>query len=119
MTIREDDFPYTRLMGLGEELNHSKFPDFYYCTINYYKNLGALGGKDGRFVRSNLETKTEASVLDKYCKTAATGANISDSQLQKWVSNAEALGATVNEEDVKRVKRRLKRKRSDSDDEDE
>lgn len=114
----EEDFPYTCLMGKGDELNYSRFPDLYYCAINYYKNLGALGGKNGRFVRSNLEIKTVASVLDKYCKIAAAGSSISNSQLQKLMANAEELGATVNE-DVKRVKRRLKRKRSDSEDENE
>uniref|UniRef100_A0A2S2RAX8 Uncharacterized protein n=1 Tax=Sipha flava TaxID=143950 RepID=A0A2S2RAX8_9HEMI len=113
----EEAFPYTRLMGAGDELNHSKFPDLYYCAISYYKSIGAIGGRDGKFVKSSLETRTEASVLDKYCKIAATGSGISESHLNTWMANAAEVGGHVDEEDLKKVRRKLKRKHEDSEDE--
>ncbi|KAF0692792.1 Uncharacterized protein FWK35_00035561, partial [Aphis craccivora] len=113
----EEAFPYTRLMGAGDGLNHARFPDLYYCAINYYKSIGAIGGKDGKFIKSSLETKTEASVLDKYCKISASGSGISEAHLTVWVANAAEVGGHVDEEDLKKVKRRLKRKHEDSDDE--
>lgn len=97
----EAEFPYTRLMGRGEELNHARFPDLYNCAISYYKSIGALGGPDGKFVKSQLETKTEASLLDKYCRISSANSGISESQLQVWVENAARVGGVVQEEDVR------------------
>jgi len=74
-------------MGYGEELNHAKFPDLYYCAISYYNSIGAIGGKDGKFVKSSLETRTEASILDRYCKISAAGSGISDTHLATWVAH--------------------------------
>lgn len=113
----ESAFPYTRLMGKGEELNHAKFPDLYYCAVNYYKSIGAIGGKDGKFIRSNIETKTEASILDKYCKISAAGDGISEAHLATWTANAAEVGGHVGEEDLKKIRRRLKRKHEESEDE--
>lgn len=36
------NFPYTRLFGRGQELNHSLFPDLYYCALKHYSDAGAL-----------------------------------------------------------------------------
>lgn len=98
-------------------MNHAKFPDLYYCAIYYYKSLGALGGKDGKFVKSNLETKTEASVLEKYCRISTAGSGISEEHLERWVANAAAMGGSVSAEDLRRARKKLKRKHDDSDDE--
>jgi len=112
----EAEFLYTRLMGMGEELNHFRFPDLYYCAINYYKSIGALGGPDGKFVKSQLETKTEASLLDKYCRISSANSGISESQLHAWVENAARVGGVVQEEDLRVVRRKLKRKREEAED---
>ena len=109
-------FPYTRLMGLGDELNHAKFPDLYYCAVGYYKAAGGVGGKDGKFVKSVLETNTDASLLDKYYRITASGSGISDTHLTAWTANASELGGYVDEEAVKRTKRKLKRKIEESED---
>lgn len=51
------DFPYLRILGAGMELNHSSYPDLYFCAITYYKGAGTLGDK-GNFVRSTIQTVT-------------------------------------------------------------
>lgn len=116
-TQGESDFPYTRLMGMGEELNHAKYPDLYYCAIGYYKYIGSIGGKDGKFIKSNLETKTEAAVLDRYYKISASGSGISEAHMAVWAANAAEVGGHVGEEDLKRAKRKLKSKHEESEDE--
>ncbi|KAL4082667.1 hypothetical protein QTP88_029728 [Uroleucon formosanum] len=88
----EVDFPYTRLMGMGEELNHAKYPDLYYCAIGYYKYIGSIGGKDGKFIKSNLETKTEAAVLDKYYKISASGSGFKTIISSGFSDNVQSKG---------------------------
>lgn len=104
-----EGFPFTRLMGRGERLNHAHFPDLYYCAVSSSKRAGALGGKAGNFSMSNLPTKADSALLDKVCRHASADLELSDSNLARWKTAAEEMGASVSDQDLKRVKRKLRR----------
>jgi len=107
-TSSEDiNFPYTQLMGGGENLNHAHFPDLYYCAVSSSKRSGALGDRKGNFAMSSLPTRADTAVLDRLCKHASAGLELSDHSLARWKTAAEEMGATVSDQDLKRVKKKL------------
>lgn len=93
-------FPYTRLLGGGQVLNHSNYPDLYFCSMVPYEAQGALG-PSGRFVRSEVTTQASKPTLEKYAKISAAGANVSAESVQAWREGAREL-------DVKLQVRKLK-----------
>jgi len=111
-------FPYARLLGRGETLNNSHFPDLYYCAVASGKKEGKLGGKDSKFVRSNLPTRASQAQLDRVCRIASTGLSVSDANMIKWKEAAAELGVEVSEADIRRAKRKLRDDDSDDDDDD-
>lgn len=112
-----EDFPYARILGKGEDLNHAKFPDLYYCAITHYKSAGLLG-TEGNFIQSDVAPDTSKAMLDKYCKITPGGAALDADSITQWVQNASDLGLSVSNEDVNRMRKRLKRKKGDSSDSD-
>jgi len=110
------NFPFTRLMRKGEQLNHANFLDLYYCAINHGKHPGVLGGKTGNLTKSGVPTATDTRIVVKLCKHSSLGLELSDANLARWIQIAEDLGATVSDQDIKRIKRKLRKNRSDSED---
>lgn len=53
-------FPYVRILGKAQGLNHANYTDLYFCAIAYYLSTGAPNTA-GQFVRSNLKTKAPQS----------------------------------------------------------
>jgi len=114
------NFPFARLMGKVEQLNHANFPDpVYYCAINHGKHSGALGGKTGIFVKSRFPTVTDTRVLDKLCKHSSLGLELSDANSERWKHAAEDLGTTVSDQYINRNKRKLQRNQSNTENDDD
>lgn len=78
-----ESFPYARLLGQANELNHANYPDLYFCATYHYAEAGALGAP-GNFARSSLATQTSAKVLTKYCRLSAEGAGLTEQHVHAW-----------------------------------
>lgn len=92
-----------------------KCPYSAYCALVHYEAQGTLGA-NGRFVRSEVTTQSSRPTLEKYAKLSAAGANISAESVEAWRDAARELGVELQETEVSKMKRRLKRRHPDSDD---
>lgn len=113
----KQDFPYLKILGRGSELNHSTYPDLYFCAITFYKGAGTLGDQ-GNFVRSTVQTVTPQRTLEKFCDVASGTSTITAESVDSWRQVAQQLGLSLSADAVARVARRLKREQSDSEDDD-
>lgn len=110
-----EQFPYARLLGRANLLNHASYPDLYFCATYHYTESGTLGAP-GNFIRTNVTTQTSTKVLTKYCRLSAESAGLTEQHVTAWREAEEGLGLTVTDGDAQDVIRRLKRKSRDEED---
>lgn len=87
-TTGRANFPYAKLFGKGQDLNHAMYPNRYYCALKHYSDYGALGPADN-FVWSNIATRTQTAKLDKYCRYLDASGDITEEDIQIWKENAK------------------------------